>query len=300
MQGPTNRQISRERTEEGFLTFDHVDLKHPLFTGLFEDELRQQRSGIESPRIIRSWSLGKGRTGSVLIDLSDGTPFLSEFPSGRGRVLVFAVDPGVSWSDFAIKGIYAPLLHRCATYLATGQTTQTDVIVGEPVTMVLRIQHAPLGQYALTSPSGLVETLSPRVSAATGLSTFTSSATHEVGIYFLNEVRSGQPPGQQSSGSTLMAVPANVDPAESVLRQISSQEFVRFFEALGVDAEGITQLSAEGDVTRAVIESRFGVELWRYLIGAAILLALCEMVVARVTRNERVSEDANAGDNKVT
>jgi hypothetical protein len=40
------------------------------------------------------------------------------------------------------------------------------------------------------------------------------------------------------------------------------------------------------EVERTVVESRFGVELWKFMIGTAIFLALCEMAIARVGRKD--------------
>ena len=293
------RDNRAEDLNEGFLSFGKVDLAHPLFGGLFEEKLlqRQRGPGIESPQILKALKISKGRTGNALIELSDGTPFLAEFQSGLGRVLMFAVDPGVSWSDFAIKGIYAPLLHRCAVYLAAGQTMQSDVVVGAPVAMNLRLQNSAQTKYILTSPSGLTVSIIPRINPITGLSTFVSSPSREIGLYVLTA--SGDPNvGGKASGPSLAGVAINLDPGESMLRQITAEELTAFFSSLGIEPGGISWISSDSEITRAVLESRFGVELWKYLIGGAILLALCEMAVARATRSERSSEEEHAGSAK--
>jgi hypothetical protein len=40
------------------------------------------------------------------------------------------------------------------------------------------------------------------------------------------------------------------------------------------------------DLERSVLESRFGVELWKYFLMLALLVATIELLVARTTKRE--------------
>jgi hypothetical protein len=45
-------------------------------------------------------------------------------------------------------------------------------------------------------------------------------------------------------------------------------------------------LRADRDITKTITESRFGAELWQAFLGAAIALAIIEMLLARVAKRE--------------
>jgi hypothetical protein len=50
---------------------------------------------------------------------------------------------------------------------------------------------------------------------------------------------------------------------------------------MGIAEGSITQLNSDSEITGTVLQSRFGIELWRYFLIAALLVALIEMFVAR-------------------
>ena len=277
----TAQGIDSNEPSTGFTSFSKVDLAHPIFSGLFEEQMGKQSGSlrIESPQVFKAIHSVEGKNGTTLIELSDGTPFLTEYGLGSGRFFLFAVDAGLSWSDFAVKGIYAPLLHRCVLYLVTGKENGDDILIGDPVTMNLRIQKAAATGYLIKTPSDLVERVIPRINAVTGLATFTSSAAHEAGIHELYEAGDvGTTVG--ASQSTRGAVAVNIDPAESDLQPVTSVQLSEFCSAMGIDPQQVESILAGTEIAETVREARFGFELWKQMLGAAILLALCEMVVA--------------------
>jgi lipopolysaccharide/colanic/teichoic acid biosynthesis glycosyltransferase len=102
-----------------------------------------------------------------------------------------------------------------------------------------------------------------------------------VGTY---ELRQAQSPGstKQSGKTDLVAAAAvNVDPAESDLRQVSVDELAAFWSRIGVRPEQARQIAAGETLDAAVLEARFGVELWKYFVGIAVMLALLEMAIGR-------------------
>jgi hypothetical protein len=270
-----------ENDEAGFLSFTTTDLSHPLFAGLFEEEPggRASNGETESPHIHRSFTIRGAQADNSLIGLSDGTPFLLECTRGSGKVFLFATDAGDGWSDFPFKSLYAPLMHRSAVYLATGRQAAGDIHVGDPVTLSLRLRETPGAEFELRSPSGMTGRLIPRLNPATGLSAFTSPPAREPGIYALLESgRSGRAP--------LALAPVNIDPAESDLTALADTALERACILLGIPVSNIEVLQASGEMAAAVLESRFGIELWKYFAGLALLLAIAEMIVARATRRD--------------
>ena len=145
------------QTQKSFLSFDRSDLAHPLFAGLFEQPAGRKRDArIESPRVYAAIAPKAGRRGNAIITLSDGNPFLTEYPAGSGRVLLCSVEAGLSWSDFPTTGLFAPLLYRSMIYLAATNQAIPPVTVGQPMEFAVRLKnYGERDVYVLRSPSGV-------------------------------------------------------------------------------------------------------------------------------------------------
>jgi hypothetical protein len=50
---------------------------------------------------------------------------------------------------------------------------------------------------------------------------------------------------------------------------------------MGISQDRIRHVDAAKDIPRVVQESRFGVELWRYMVALALACALIEMALSR-------------------
>lgn len=278
---------------QSFLSFDKIDFAHPLFTTLFEQQSgRSSTPSVESPRVYKAIGTTAGVRGHQIIGLTNGGGFLTEYPTGSGRTLLFSVQAGLGWSDFPVKGLFAPLLHRATVYLAAQGQTSPSLVAGENIKVTARLKGQRDGEsYALTSPGGIDERIAPRFLSTFGLATFESSHAAEVGIYSLRRVsdsQSGSPKGQ----GIIQAIPVNVDPAESNLHRIDEKNIASFWRSIGVRADQVTVLPAAKKIDAVVMESRFGVELWKYFIGLAVVLALIEMALGRAGKGDEASPQA--------
>ncbi len=268
----------------GFITFNKVDFEHPLFSGMFEAPRgkKGQAPSIETPRIVRTAGIRPSGVGHSIIDLANGEVFLAEYDVGGGTVLVFAVDAGLSWSDFPVKGLFAPLLHREVISLASLAHAPPDVTVGEPVKATVKLRQA-VGrtQYVLRAPSGIDERVAPHLRSATPRADFESAPTTETGTYtLLSSDAEATPPGPRT-GDPLEAVPVHAALSESDFRTATPEELTAFWRTVGIRPDQTKELAAGGALETTIQQSRFGVELWRYFLGFALILAIAEMAVAR-------------------
>ena len=261
-----------------FVTFASVDKAHPLFAGLFDDRRQGAAVPMESPKIYRT--AGLTGAGVPIITLSNGEAFLAEYRIGNGRVLAFGVDPGTSWSDFPLKGIFAPLLHRAVAYCSAESEEESTATVGAPLRFAMRSGGAESpGALMIISPSGLEERVAPRIRTGTGTEEFFSSPTTETGVYLLRE---------GNAGATLEARAVALPSREGDPDTLRQEDLPSLWSALG--ATGGSVLDIEGNLEQAIRETRYGIELWRYFIALALLCALAEMLVGRerkVTGEER-------------
>lgn len=274
-------------TQRGFLSFGNVDYDHPLLSGLFEQEpaSTKGRPAIESPRVLRAIVPAVGTHGTAIIRLSDGNAFLTEHPVGAGRVLVFSVDAAASWSDFPFRGIFAPLMHRAVSYLSAEQEQARSFVAGDLLKVSVRHQASgDLGGYVITTPSGTEERVTPRYSPATGMVLFEFSQTSEVGVYELRHAASGPQRDKAPRSTVVRAIAVNVDPSESDTRRVTDEELKAFWSLIGVQESRTARLSITDNLDGSVQAARFGVELWKYCVATALLLAVLELFIARNAR----------------
>jgi hypothetical protein len=264
-----------------FLTFENVNLAHPLFSGMFEAKPTSgggRGSTIESPHIFSTLEYRPGARGESIIRLSNGTSFLTDYRIGNGRLLLFSVAATLDWSDFPVKGIFVPLLRRSLAYLASSSDQTTECLAGSTVNVTLSSKVFESDQNASVthkSPNGDEEIVQPNANERGGEWEFLIRKTDILGIHEL--LRDKQ---------VLSAFSVNADPRESDTRRLEVDEAKKWLSNQGFPANAIKVLDPNEHPEEVVLQSRYGVELWKYLLGFAAAFALTEMMVARSRRDE--------------
>ena len=171
-------------------------------------------------------------------------------------------------------------MYRSTLYLASRNESTTSVTVGEEIRTSLRLRdRADQGAYNLRLPGGVEERILPRVNAISGLAGFSFPHTTETGIYEIR--RDGATQTGKEKTSVLQAIAVNVSIAESDTRSATEEELNMFWQKVGLASGQITHLSNGETMETAILESRFGVELWKYFVALALFCALMEMAIGR-------------------
>lgn len=263
-----------------FSTFDKVDLDFPIFRGIFETSLDGKRSSLESPDITTSVAPTSMNNLQPIISLSNGAPFLWQREYRTGKIFGFAVPATTEWSNFPLKGIFVPLMYQSVLYLASQANisgTANDFPTGETIEFTsshikktgnvsysaLKIVDkenniTPLRYFSKTNDDGIAQTI------------FTCDGVHDPGTYAAVVNR-----------DTLALLPVNLRREESNGVLASQEELVNALQRIGIQKESITRVETDVSISELVLQSRFGIELWRYFALAAILFALAEMIIAR-------------------
>ncbi|MBF8249270.1 MAG: hypothetical protein HW374_2070, partial [Bacteroidetes bacterium] len=76
----------------------------------------------------------------------------------------------------------------------------------------------------------------------------------------------------------------NVDPDESRTEKAEEPALQRSAETLGIGARAVHTINDVSQVQQTVRESRYGIELWKHMLIAALMVAVVEMFVARDTK----------------
>jgi hypothetical protein len=184
------------------------------------------------------------------------------------------VDP--DWTDMPVRGAFIPLVHRSVHYLATAQPSDLEeLLVGTPLRWGLT--EVPEGQeLSCETPAG--ERISLRPSGQRGYMVASYEATDEPGIYrfFLGD-------------RTLMAFAVNVDLMESDLEPLPVKEAK---ELLGKDQ--VFVVTPGSDLETAILQSRFGRELWKAVLWCVLALMVVEMVLGRSGGGSKTEKESKA------
>jgi hypothetical protein len=247
-------------TQRGsYLTIDQVDYDHPVFQ-VFR---RTEQEEFPSPQFYMAYDVVPGEGVTVLASFNNGSPALVESKAGRGRVLFMATAVDPDWTDMPVRGAFIPLVHRSVHYLATAQPSDLEeFLVGSPLRWDLT--EVPEGQdLSCQTPGG--ERISLRPSGQRGYTVASYEATDEPGIYrFL------------LGDKILRAFAVNVDLTESDLEPLPAKEAR---ELLGKDP--VFVVSPGRELETAILQSRYGRELWKAVLWGVLALMVVEMVLGR-------------------
>jgi hypothetical protein len=266
------------------MAFGQIDRAHPVFEGLFEPKPGRRTPVIESPRMVKALPAVPGEHGRSVIALPGGGAFLADYSCGMGRAMLFAVDAGLAWSDFARKGIFPPLMHRVTVFCGATQTQPPMLTVGDALTFTMRSRMIRDREvFSLVRPSGSVERVLPEFSPADASARFHCGIALEQGIYRLTRSH----PGTGSTGETVALAAVNLRPEESALAVIPDPALNTFLRSTGVPADQAMILHEGESPEQSVRTARLGTELWKVFAVLALALALAEMLIGRVPKEEQ-------------
>lgn len=280
---PEIRTISvRSEIESGRLLFDNIDYDHPIFQDIFEERLRAQtitQDRVESPRIFRSIDIAQPRDTDIsVITLSNGHPFLVSGQRGNGTVLFYSVHPGMHWSDFPVRGIYVPLVHRSLLYASITYHGNDRYIAGEEILISIPAFEAAIqATYVLIHPDGTEERIQPQHLAAAGILRFSFTDIHQTGFYRI-----------QRNGIPDRGFSVNIHSGESTGERIGVDDLKDRLEQLGLI--NVFIIDREDSFSTIVEESRYGRELWKIFALLAFLLAFAETIIARDSKQQMTDD----------
>ncbi len=263
---PTNAVGSFEN-EEVTSSIENINLNHPVFTNLFVNE---NKSVIESPKIKYYFKFPSQLRESKIISLIDGSPFL--FEKTNNKVMVFNVSPNLAWSDFPIKGIFAPLINKCVSYIASNTSNENNYLAGDQIDVKLSGLNSNL--LKLEKPSSENEFIN--LDSLSKKIYYQYSDTKQTGFYkFYN-------------GNELIDFAVvNINAEESKIKSFDEDEVEDFLSEKNIN-KNIFWIEPDNDFKSVIYQSRFGSELWKYFLIIALALSLMEMFISRSAKKDMV------------
>lgn len=249
-------------------SFEKIDFQHPVFSNLYEKETKKQ---IDSPEIYYYLKLVPSGNGKEIISLIDGSAFFCEFEK-KGRILLFNTAPILSWSNFPLKGIFPPLINKAVFYLSSKVKDINNYQTGGEI--LVNINNVLLPQIRITKPVRGEEVINLDSLGVKNYLKFSHTGTP--GIY---KFYSGEKLQDYAS--------VNFNAMGSELNYLSNNEFEEYLKEINFTGVHLS-ISPDEDFSAAIYQSRFGSELWRYFVLAAMLVALIEMFVSRSAKKDMV------------
>ncbi len=258
--------------------FDKVDLMHPVFEGIFKNSGDNQSRQVESPEITQGYSPGTGKNSFSIINLTNGTNFMTESTKGKGKMIIFAVPPDLSWSDFPKQNIFSPVTIRTILYTSNLNGIAPAIagkdyfiepaafnISGDSLKFQSENKDGNINNLFLKENTGMINT---------GNMFRTNS------VYTISGNNSGT-----------MEVPVNFDKKESRTERMSPNEIKKLFnDKLKIEANVIEN---SRPLTASISANRTGSDLWQYFLAGAILFFIIEYILSRSIMQKKANKSIN-------
>ncbi|MBX7151336.1 BatA domain-containing protein [bacterium] len=250
-----------------FVQFGKIDYSHPVIAGMFDSGGKNKNDrSVESPRFEKYFKIeNSGGSGKTIIQLTTNTPFMEERAVGDGTVFLFASGVDLESSDLAVKGIFAPLINRSVSYLYSKRRGEMkQFIVGDPVEF--RLQASASQNIVIKGSEGreLIPKVKPMGNEA---------------LIELPRVEISDNYALYLNDRLMERFDANVDPSENKLIKVAEKKMKA---VLGDN--GYAVHNENDPIDDIILKSRFGTELWKWVLLGAVILLIAEMIIAQSHR----------------
>ncbi len=251
------------RQENLTARFGYVDYTHPVIKGLFDPFAGTVQ--IASPDFIKFFKLDRSGTSRTIIALSTNSGFVEERHYLNGDILVFASAVNLNWSDWPLKGIFAPLINRCVAYLFSQNYSEPkSFLCGAPIE--LKIQSASQDGIRVNDINHVE--IVPQVK--------------QIGTDIIVKVPKLDTPGNYSvhaKNATTEMFDLNVAAEQGNFEKIPAASMDTVF------GNGRYKMIGEDEkIEEFILQSRYGRELWKWVMVCALILLVAEAALAQSHR----------------
>ncbi len=244
----------------GYYSLERLDYAHPVFKAFAQF----QKENLPAIKFYALPTLKEGPHCRKLAYFSNGSPALTEAGFGAGRMIVMTAPLRPEYSDLAAHSFFVPLVIRTMEYLAGAESSyELKNYVGDKVTRTVSSKVSRAEAAELIAPDKSVYGIAG--SEKGDEITYDCHPIEIPGIYQL-----------QSDGRVIDIFPANVAESESDLTAAGPEQVAK---ALGIKKYAVLLYGRPSGAV--VTEARYGRELWKVFLWAAVILLAVEMILAR-------------------
>ena len=230
---------------------DIVEL--PMFNSLFS----RQKSNPLLPRFFKYYKLNN--PDKTILSLNTGDPLLGVFngTDNSGSVFVLASDLNSDWTDFTLKGVFVPMLHRIIFSASQSLQFRSRKLINHGISLTIPNKKIET-EYQLVDPRGERSALLPEQTSS--------------GLRF--NIQGIKSPGHYKivTGNDLTApLSLNHD----------SKELLRPYYDFSDMTEQVETLQLNEDMGEQLTGARTGQELWRLFLFLALMMLLMEVLLIK-------------------
>jgi hypothetical protein len=259
----------------GFFVLEKIDWNHPIFQ-VYQDVEKNKLPQIKFSSIFE---LPQSKNANVISRFNLGQPAIIEKNLGSGKVMLFATSLEEEESDLVIHPFFVPFVNRTVEYLASDLTRLSeDYLVGSKTERELD-PGLNKREIKVVDPENLETSVAPIMQK--DKLTLKISDTDKPGIYRIKT--------KEKSDGLLEVVDqfaVNIDPRDSDLQKIEKAEIEKKLEGWSV-----FYINPDDDIEKAILQSRYGKELWKSFLWMVVGLLALEMYLARSRKKDIVSEE---------
>jgi len=211
----------------------------------------------------------------VLSRFNNGDAFIVERRVGRGKALLVASDPTSDWSNMGSRPAFLPLVHHMTRYLSGESSRRYNITAGGTISYPAESSEKPV---TVENPSGTVFKLQPKMmgDAEMNLPFIEFDETLMAGIYSLY-MASDEEGLDESSSMDKVYFAVNPGPSESDLTSLDAKVMKGMLNSVEINF-----IKYGRGFESRIRESRYGKEIWRYFMLAALVFLVTETSLAYV------------------
>jgi hypothetical protein len=191
-----------------------------------------------------------------------------ESSSDKIKVINFNLSPVLSWSDFPLKSLFAPIIIRSIFYLSSSEALQQSINSMEEISFSKDQFRSNI--ISVLKPNGKRDILSS--DSLNSVNRYNYSSTDETGIYKVYDNK-----------NLTTAFSVNHNNEESNLVWSNEESFTNFINDV---SDNIIFLNSNDNFKEKINQTRFGTELWRFFLILALMAAILEMIISRNTKKD--------------
>lgn len=246
--------VAGDNASLNYFEMKNFDLSHPIFK-IYADDNRER---LEIPELrIKSFIETSG--GVVIGSLADKRSIITQ--SSKNKIVLFGSGFDSGSSDIALHSFFVPFVVRTVEYLAAKSSAgQEFYFAGKPAIVNLSNQTQAVSA-RLVGPS--CDMTIPVARGAYG--PFVNIA--EIGFPGFYTILAER--------DTLGYLAANPDSSESSEQKIADSRLKEIF------GDNYSYLDGRSDIKTAIVQAKFGLELWKYCLALALICLIIESLLVR-------------------
>jgi len=243
-----------------------IDKQNQFFTNVYEDMPRN----VAMPQVTKYYKIQKTKSGKdrELLSLSNGDPFLSMAPEGRGYLFVSSIPFVDDWSNYNHHWLFLPALYKMS-FFHNKEEPLYYIIDKDNVVNVPSITEDEKKIYSLSKDNN--EFIPNQKMLEGTLQLFIEGMIHTDGYYQLKD-------NQKDKASIQQHIYAfNYDRKESMMKFLPVSDIKD--RAKEIDASILN--SGNVSLKKQVKELEAGINVWKWFIWGALVFLLGETLITR-------------------